>query len=301
MHAQIEELHNFCVCVCGPSTLCSPTDRGHPRRPRTPSPMEIETFIYTLIPADASEPMRRFRWPCRQPWRTTSAVSQALQDHHRLVAPINTEEGRQVVVDGVKQHYKQSNPNGAMPDGNCLQSSLRVRLLTSSTVSRSQADQLHGRNMYVDDKGTTKVRRTTSVRARRHCVRPQRTCVAMPSSHAFGTTRMASCATTSSSLKSPPAAVGGGGKQGQRPPPGPSGRGREAERDEEWQREAGWTRAPWQSVSTSPRLPRLLVRSSSRLATSAVRPSGTRKRCSPRPRQSAGAGAVRRRGQRWRG
>ena len=84
-------------------------------------------------------------------------LTRRCEDHYRLVAPINTEEGRQAVVDGVKQHYKQSNPNGAMPDEQLL-----AKLSESQTVDIIQLlpalkqTNFMGVNMYVDDKGTSK-------------------------------------------------------------------------------------------------------------------------------------------------
>ena len=77
-------------------------------------------------------------------------LTKKLQEHYRQVAPIDSDAGKQAVVDSVRAQLQKNNPNAAAPDEHMLgmlaqsQTVDIVQLLPSTAASG-----FFGVNMYV--------------------------------------------------------------------------------------------------------------------------------------------------------
>ena len=116
------------------------------------------TFVYTLIPADDSEPFEEIRMEAPAALEENiGCLTKALNDHYRRVAPVPGEAGKQRIAETIKEQIKKQQPGAQAPDEKMLE-----QLSCSQTVDIVQllpsiaAHDYVGVNMYVDDKGVGK-------------------------------------------------------------------------------------------------------------------------------------------------
>ena len=85
------------------------------------SAMAASTFTYTLIPCDASEPLREFTLPVPPTLEENiGCLTSALNDHYRRAAPLKGTADKQAIIDSVKQQLQKNQPNSAAPDESIL-------------------------------------------------------------------------------------------------------------------------------------------------------------------------------------
>ena len=120
--------------------------------------MAASTFTYTLIPCDASEPLREFTLPVPPTLEENiGCLTSALNDHYRRVAPLKGTADKQAVIDSVKQQLKKNQPSSAAPDESILGALAESQTVDIvQLVPPTQASGYVGVSMYVDDKGQGK-------------------------------------------------------------------------------------------------------------------------------------------------
>ena len=129
-----------------------------------------QSVVYAFIPAAEEEAMQDLRLTVPESLEENiGCLTKKLQEHYRQVAPIDSDAGKQAVVDSVRAQLQKNNPNAAAPDEHMLgmlaqsQTVDIVQLLPSTAASG-----FFGVNMYVDDKGQAK-KLPTNARASAIC------------------------------------------------------------------------------------------------------------------------------------
>lgn len=116
------------------------------------------SFCYTLIPAEGDDAIRELSMLVPESLEDNiGCLTKGLQDHYRKFAPIQGEDGKQAVMQSVREQVLKNNPGAKAPDEGML-----GMLAQSQTVDIIQllpataASGFFGVNMYVDDKGQSK-------------------------------------------------------------------------------------------------------------------------------------------------
>ena len=115
------------------------------------------SVTYTLIPCDASEPYRELQLSVPPTLEESiGCLTTVLNDHYRRTAPIRGPEGKQKVIDSVRQTLKQNVPDSAPSEKMLSMFAQSQTVDIVQLLPATAATGYVGVSMYVDDQGQGK-------------------------------------------------------------------------------------------------------------------------------------------------
>jgi len=117
----------------------------------------MSTVTYLLVPADADAPMQELTLEVPSDLdKNIGCLTTLLQDYYRRTAGAFTQQGKDAMIDSVKQRLKETQPD-AKPDETMLSKLAESQTVDIIQVLPATVDSGYvGVNLYVDDKGASR-------------------------------------------------------------------------------------------------------------------------------------------------